>query len=377
MFGTIEMRWRRLRLSLAVCAAAALAGGAAAAAAWWHENRVTEVMLAAETRLAEARGRHSALVGERKAWRRFGRLYRRLAAQGRLGTEQPEHWNEAAKRARAAVVSARHRLGAPYVVARTGPVEVRARDMMIDLEMRHEAELPVFLADLDREAPGLFTVSGCRLVRADESRAKELPPAAVGASCRIRWQSVVLSGVEPGWTPPAESREGEDNGAGAEGWRPDLADPSHEAFGRLFTTVVQRAEIESAFSARRSAAEIASSQDVAPVRPEPPPRQVRWVRVGGVMARSGGSVYAWIDGRRVAHAPSSAQSAIPARARVPAIRLDAGGRSIVVLPGERFDPMTGTVTDPIRRPLERIERDRSLRESSRAPLTDLPAPGQN
>ena len=382
MFGTIDVEWRRLRLPLAVCIAAALAGGAAAAAAWWYEHRITQEMEATETRLAETRGRYSALAEERRKWRRFGPLYRRFAAHGRLGEEQPERWVEAVRSAAAGVVTARHRLGAPYVVEGTGPVEVRATDMTLDLELRHEAELPVFLAALEREAPGLVTVSGCRLVRTEATRAEPPPPAAVGASCRIRWQSVVLAGVEPGWTPVAGTQDGNDaaNDAGADpaGARRELAEPTWETFGRLFTTVAQRAAIESAPAARDAATQAAETPDAPPARSEPsPPRPARWVRVGGVVVRSGRSVFAWIDGRRVAYGDARSAGAPLAGAGPPGVRLDAAGRSIVVRPGQRFDPHTGAVADPIRRPTDRLRRDRSLRKSSRAPLTDSAVPGQN
>ena len=376
MFGTIEIRWRRLRLSLAVCTAAALAGGAATAVAWWHENRIAERMNAAEARLAEARGRHLALAEEQRTRRRFAPLYRRLAVDGRIGEEPHARWAEAVRSAgAAAVLAARPRLGAPYVVERTGSIEVRATDMSIDLEMRHEADLPVFLAALDREAPGLFTVSGCRLLRTDET---STPLASVGASCRIRWQSVVLAGVESGWMPAAGADDGDDAGArddagdgdGPQGWKPDLAEPPRETFGRLLTTVAERADIESAMAARIAAGTAAET----PARPEPAPRTTRWVRVGGVVARSGRSVYAWIDDRRVAFDGSHPQAAAPSEAETPGVRLDAGRRSIVVRPGQRLDPLTGAVTDPLGRPRLRLERDRFLHESSRAPLTDPPDP---
>ncbi len=382
MFGTIDVEWRRLRLPLAVCIAAALAGGAAAAAAWWHEHRITEGMEATEARLAETRGRYSALAEERRKWRRFGPLYRRLAAHGRLGEEQPVRWTEAVRRAATGALAARYRLASPHVVERSGPVEVRATDMSIDLDMRHEAELPVFIAALEREAPGLFTVSGCRLVRTEATRAEPPLPAALGAACRIRWQSVVLAGVEPGWTPAAGTQGGDDAGndagAGPAGARRDLAEPTWETFGRLFTTVAQRAAIESAPAARDAATQAAEIPDGPPARSEPPPpRSARWVRVGGVVVRSGRSVFAWIDGRRVAYGDARSAGAPLASAGPPGVRLDAGGRSIMVRPGQRFDPHTGAVTDPIRRPTDRLRRDRSLRKSSRAPLTDPAVPGQN
>ena len=399
MSGAIEIRWRRLRRPLAVCAAAALVGGAATAAAWWRESRIADRTNAAETRLAEARGRYSALAEEERARRRYGPLYRRLAAAGRTGAEQPARWAEAAGNAASAVLSARSRVGAPHVVQRTGPVEVRATDMSLDLEMLHEADLPVFLAALDREASGLFTVSGCRLLRTDAAGSS---PASVGASCRVRWQSVVLSGAAPGWKPDPGTDDGGDAGAvtgadgvagsgdgagaGSGGWSGELADPPRETFGRLFTTVAERAAIESAalaapIAAREAPEAPAETPEGVPEetpagRPEPAPPPTRWVRVGGVVVRSGRPVYAWVDGRRVAFDGSRPEAVAPAEAAASAetdglgVRLDAGRRSITVRPGQRFDPRTGAVIDPIHRQKDRFERARSLRKSSRAPLTD-------
>ena len=387
MPGPVEIRWRRLRLSLAAFTAAALAGGTAAAAAWWQEQRAAERMEAAETRLAAARGRYSALAGERERWRRFGPLYRRLAAQGRLGGEQPARWTEAVRHAVAGVPAARYRFGSTHVVENDGPVEVRATDLSLELEMRHEAELTRFLAALEREAPGTFTVSGCHLVRRDGPGAREPPPAAasgdpgaaVDAACRIRWQSVVLSGTGPGWTPAAGLDGGKAAGAAWAGWEAAPVEPPRDTFGRLFTTAAERARIDAALMARAVAPEADEAPSAAPVRSGPPaqPGPARWVHVGGIVARSGRSVFAWIDGRRVGYVDPLPKRPDPAESRAAGIRVDAGGHSILVRPGQRFDPRTGAVSDPIRRPKDRSRRARSLRESSAAPLTDPPAPGQN
>ena len=387
MPGAVEIRWRRLRFSLAAFAAAALAGGAAAAAAWWQEHRVAERMEAAETRLAAARGRYSALAGEREKWRRFGPLYRRLAAQGRLGGEQPARWTEAVGHAVAGLPAARYRLGSTRVVENDGPAEVRATDMSLELKMRHEAELTRFLAALEREAPGTFTVSGCRLVRTDGPGAREPPlavasgdsDAVVDAACRIRWQSVVLSGIGPGWTPAAGLDGGKAAGAAWAGRGAAPVEPPPDTFGRLFTTTAERARIDSALVAGAVAPEADESPSAAPVRSGSPaqPGPARWVHVGGIVARSGRSVFAWIDGRRVAYGDPLPKRPDPAESRATGVRVDAGGHSIVVRPGQRFDPRTGAVSDPIRRPKDRSRRARSLRESSTAPLTVPPAPGQN
>ena len=387
MPGMVELRWRRLRFSLAAFTAAALAGGTAAATAWWQEHRVGKRMEAAEIRLAAARGRYSALAGEREKWRRFGPLYRRLAAEGRFGGEQTARWTEAVRHAVAGVPASRYRFGSTHVVENDGPVEVRATDMPLELEMRHEAELTRFLAALEREAPGTFTVSGCRLVRTEGPGAGEPPLAAasgepdalVDAACRIRWQSVVLSGIGPGWLPAAGLDGGKVAGAAWAGWEAAPVELPRDTFGRLFTTAAERARIDAAFVARAVAPEADEAPSTALVDPGPParPAPARWVHVGGIVARSGRSVFAWIDGRRVAYGDPLPKRPAPAESRPTGIRVDAGGHSILVRPGQRFDPHTGAVSDPIRRPKDRSRRARSLRESSPAPLTDPPAPDQN
>lgn len=387
MPGTVEIRWPRLRFSLAAFTAALLAGGTAAAAAWWQEHRVGERMEAAETRLATARGRYSALAGEREKWRRFGPLYRRLAAEGRLGPEQPARWTEAVRHAVAGVPAARYRFGSTHVVENDGPVEVRATDLSVELEMRHEAELTRFLAALERETPGTFTVSGCRLVRTDELGAREPPLAAasgepdavVDAACRIRWQSVVLAGTGPGWIPAAGLDGGKAAEAAWSGWEAAPIEPPRDTFGRLFTTAAERARIDAALLARAATREAEGAPSAAPVRSDPPaqPGPARWVHVGGIVARSGRSVFAWIDGRRVAYGDPLPERPAPAGPLATGVRVDAGGHSIVLRPGQRFDPRTGAVSDPIRRPKDRSRRAQSLRESSTTPLTDPPAPGQN
>ena len=378
MFGTVDVRWRGLRFSLAAFTAATLAGGAAAATTWWHERRVVEGMQAAEVRLAEARGRYFALAEERETRRRFGPLYRRLAAHGRLGEEQPARWTEAMRSAVEGIPAARYRLGSTHAVEKEGPVEVRATDMSIDLEIRHEAELPRFLAALEREAPGMFTVSGCRLGRTEGSETREPQSANVGAACRIRWQSVVLSGTGPGWLPTAGKDDGHDTGA--VGAAPDegLVEPPRDTLGRLFTTAAERTRIDVALAVRNAATAAEEAPIESPSRPSPPPSQARWMHVGGVIHRSGRSVVAWIDGTRIASGVPHPERPSLAKPRPPSgVRLDTGARSIVVRPGQRFDPHTGAVSDPIRSPENRFRRGRSRRESSSAPLTDPPTPGQN
>ena len=441
-------RWRRLRVGLIVCAACTLAGGGAAGAGWWRERGAAQAFEGAQVRLAAARERYLALAEERRQWRRFGPLFEELHARGRIGEERPERWIEGVRAAAARLPDGKHRLGVPRTAPGAGPIAVRAADMSVDLELRHEGELPGFLAGLERNAAGLFTVSGCRLACMEQdcsSRAhgaaggmaaipgsglarqprQRLPtapetaartregargaertggapprvpaldssPASISASCRLRWQTVLLAGVEPGWSPAgiaaaagsgAGSETGEhgggSRGAGAEAdAEAGLAEPPPAVFGRLFTTPVERARLDSAGAVRETPAPApALAPATAPaLRPSAPPRhRPRWVHVNGVIARSGRPIFAWIDGERAAYRSPPAGAGRPAGGAAPGVRFDAGGRPITVRAGQRFDPATGTVADPIRRQRNaRSERDEFLRESSRPPLTPPSAPG--
>ena len=381
MPARVEVRWRLLRHSLAACIAGSLAGGAAAGAAWWHESGIEERVSASESRVAEARGRYAALAEARRERQRIEPRYRRWVDHGRIGVERPVQWTESLRGAANDLLANGPRPGSPHVIGREGPVEVRAVDMSFDLEMRHEGELPEFLAELEDDAPGLFTLSGCRLSRMDDGSDAAPPPTTIRASCRLRWLTVLLSGVEPGWLPEPGPGTGEDD-SGPGDPTPVRArrDSPRDGFGRLFTTVAERAEIDSALAGRDAAPDAAEVPGLVPVGsdpPPPPPPPARWIRVGGVVARAGRPIVAWVDGERIGQPDPRPGHLHATSARSPHVRLDAGGGAITVRPGQRFNPLTGAVIDPVRRTTRRLERARFLRDSSRPPLTPSRAPGQN
>ena len=393
-----------------------------AGSAWWHERGAAEAFGRAESRLAAARGRYTALTGERREWRRATPLFREWQSLGRIGEARPARWAEGAGLAASGVLAANHRLGQPRNAEPEGPVVVWVTDMSVDFEMRHEGELPEFFRALERDAGSLFTVSGCRLVRAREIGTRGPPGSAIDASCRIRWQTIVLSGAEPGWSPPelsspaapgqrtedgavAESRpdpDGRDD-AGSDSSRLGSVPPgpSRETFGRLFTTPAERARIEA--EAARAAdvpdtAGPAQAVDGPPAVVAPPP--ARWIHVNGVLVRSGKPITGWIDGRRVAYEQSSPErrttaGGLPPRVRLhagppapaagdsrrtgytpPVVHVDTGGRRLAARPGQRLDLVTGAVIGVGRRQTTpRSERGEFLRTSSHLPLTEAPAPG--
>ena len=364
-------------MTLVMLSAAVLAGGGSAGAGWWHERGTLERLMRSETRLVEARRNYSVLIDERRQWRNFGSRFREWKARGRIGREQPVQWSDAVRAASSGVSSSSHRLGATRPAEHDGAVEVRATDMSLELRMRHELELPRFLSALEREARGAFTVAGCRLARLGSEAARAPPLAGVGASCRLRWHTVSVSGLEPVWPLAEADGAGEDASDGhlaVEGVR---GGETLATLGRLFTTPEERARIESAAVAQDAPNHGPESPRIRRLARAAASHRTRWVEVSGLIARADRSVVAWIDGKRVEYGSRSAKRPKSIEIRPPGVPVVAGGRRIVVLPGQRFDPATGVIADPVRREVPRLERVHPLQDSSHLPLTVLPTPGKN
>lgn len=368
---------RRRRVTLLVLSAAIVVGGGSAGAGWWHERVAVERLKWSETRLAEARGNYSVLADERRQWRHFSSRFREWKARGRIGPEQPAQWSDAVRTASSGVSSSSHRLGATRPAEHDGAVEVRATDMSLELRLRHELELPRFLSALEREARGAFTVAGCRLARLGSEAARAPPFAAIGASCRLRWHNVSVSGLEPVWPLAEAVGGGEDANDGHFAMGGIRGGEPVASLGRLFTTPEERARIESAAVAQGAAERGSAGPGIRRLPRPPPSHRSRWVEVSGLVARADRSVAAWIDGKRVEYEGRSAKRPKSIDPRPPGVPVEVGGRRIAVLPGQRFDPATGVIADPVRREVLRLERVHPLQESSHLPLTVPPTSGKN
>ncbi|QGZ42754.1 hypothetical protein IP92_04669 [Pseudoduganella flava] len=116
------------------------------------------------------------------------------------------------------------------------------------------------------------------------------------------------------------------------------------AFGRLFTTSAERAQLDqqrysgapvpNGAAAAPPAAATATAPAAAPP-PAPPPAPVR---LSGVVRRSNGSATVWLDGE----ARDTRLGRYRAGAPVP---VDVAGRRLLMKPGQSYSPDDGTISD--------------------------------
>lgn len=127
---------------------------------------------------------------------RFVDLFRR----GIVGREQRLDWVETLKRSAAAIrlpsmrfeISSRQPYTPDYALA-PGPYEVHASTMKLDLGLLHEGDLAVLLRDLERAAPGFFSVRDCTLKRTRETVERDVRGANVHAECNLVWLTITLA----------------------------------------------------------------------------------------------------------------------------------------------------------------------------------------
>lgn len=129
---------------------------------------------------------------------------------------------------------------------------------------------------------------------------------------------------------------------------PARAQASFTTMGRLFTTpadrilldqqrraaMAQNAQAVAAPPAPPAAVMPGMAADNAAAAPPPPPAPVRF---GGVLRRSDGQATIWVD--------DAPRDTVLRTRPGAAVAVDVGGRSVVLKPGQSWDPASGAILD--------------------------------
>jgi len=129
---------------------------------------------------------------------------------------------------------------------------------------------------------------------------------------------------------------------------PAWAQTTFITMGRLFTTPVERTQLDQQRNSSGGAAllEGAAAQMTAtaapppampavPVEAEPPPAP-EVMQLNGVLRRSNGKTIVWVNNEPRETSPSARGQAVP---------LDLAGRKVILKPGQSYDPATGTIQE--------------------------------
>jgi hypothetical protein len=129
---------------------------------------------------------------------------------------------------------------------------------------------------------------------------------------------------------------------------PAMAQATFITMGRLFTTPVERTQLDQQRNSTDSATLLEGRATMAPPPPPSPPAMAaspieaappaapQVLQLNGVLRRSNGKTIVWVNNEPQENAPS---------ARGPAVPLDLGGRKVILKPGQSYDPATGAIQE--------------------------------
>jgi len=128
---------------------------------------------------------------------------------------------------------------------------------------------------------------------------------------------------------------------------PVRAQTTFITMGRLFTTPVERTQLDqqrnssgSAVLAEGAATQMAAAAAPPPAMPAAPaeaaPPAPEVLQLNGVLRRSNGKTIVWINNEPQDSSPSVRGQSIP---------LDLAGRKVILKPGQSYDPATGAIQE--------------------------------
>lgn len=195
-----EVDWAVLRRPIVVLVISVAVTAALVAGAHYYSSGVTSSHLGESRRLASARTRYLTLDDEKRLIEEFYPQFEELVRQGLVGEEQRLDWIESLRQVaeRLKLPSLRYEIGSqrehdPDFPVESGRFAVFASEMVLDIGLLHEEDLPRFLDALAERAAGTFTVTSCRMQPAHPGEFQTDPTKPnLNAQCRLRWFVVKL-----------------------------------------------------------------------------------------------------------------------------------------------------------------------------------------
>ena len=157
-----------------------------------------------ESKYRSIRDQYNGVDEEKDIIEAYQPLYEQLVARGVVGSEGRLDWVEALRASAETLKlpSLRYTLETqlPFQAGRRPPgakAMAYASEMSLDVGLLHEEDLFRFFDELERRAPGLFSVSSCTL-RLDEGAIHEEPTLAnLTAVCKLNWFTVKIPEDDP------------------------------------------------------------------------------------------------------------------------------------------------------------------------------------
>ncbi len=190
-----------LRGALGVFAMCLLVGGMLVGASYYFREEMATEYRNHQLRFRDVSRKYLAVDDEERIIENAYPEFVRLFEGGILGHELRLSWIEALRRADAAIglPALDYRINSQTVYEPPFPVnlgafDIRVSEMSLSVGLLHEGDLINLLSALDTTADGLYSVSRCEAIRANDFDVQDRTRPKIKADCVLEWFTVDLRG---------------------------------------------------------------------------------------------------------------------------------------------------------------------------------------
>ena len=193
-----DVDWSILRGPITLMVVAVLVSVALLGGSYYFWSTMDSEYRKQNSRLLAIRRKYQTVDDEEQIIETFLPRFEKHAEVGVIGPENRLDWIEALRGASEVLKlpSVRYSIESQrvyepgYEVNTQGSFQVFASEMVLDIGLLHEGDLPRLLEELNIAGKGLYTVSSCQMRRVRAAFSEDPNEINLQADCRLRWLTI-------------------------------------------------------------------------------------------------------------------------------------------------------------------------------------------
>lgn len=195
-----DIDWSILRGAIIIFMISLLFSGALISGSWYFKDEMLKKYNASKKRFQAISGQYLTVDEQERKISQYHPLFLKLYDDGVIGGEQRLNWIETLKDAgdRIRLPALRYEINSqgvynPGYAVNTGNFKVYRSGMHLRLDVLHEGDIFQVLHDLDNKAQGIYSVTGCKMLRRKGGSIENIETANILTECTLDWFTIKKS----------------------------------------------------------------------------------------------------------------------------------------------------------------------------------------
>ena len=195
-----DIDWSILRGSIMIFMASLLFSGALISGSWYFKGEMLNKYNASKKRFQAISSQYLTVDEQERKISQYHPLFLNLYDIGVIGGEQRLNWIETLRDAgeRIRLPALRYEIDSqdvynPGYTINSGNFKVYRSGMHLRLDLLHEGDIFQVLHDLDKKALGIYSVTGCKMLRRRGGLIENIEKANILTECTLDWFTIKKS----------------------------------------------------------------------------------------------------------------------------------------------------------------------------------------